>query len=97
VWCCGVVVFLLRFESSSSRVITSSLREWKRPREAQLKSGDIAIHAVSANEASTLKEKSHLWVTGAGTRAWVLKATYGVLVHGSKVFPRSERRLHTFL
>jgi hypothetical protein len=48
----------------------------------QLKSGDISIHATNAAEANQLKDNSKAWVQILGTRARVLKPTYGVLVHG---------------
>jgi hypothetical protein len=48
----------------------------------QLKSGDISIHATNAAKANQLKDNSEAWVQILGTRARVLKPTYGVLVHG---------------
>ena len=48
----------------------------------QLKSGDILVYTVNIVDANSLKEKSEVWVKALGSRARVLKPTYGVLVHG---------------
>ena len=44
--------------------------------------GDIAIHTANTADAELLKEKSTPWVRTLGSRARVLKPTYGVLIHG---------------
>lgn len=48
----------------------------------QLKSGDISVYTANTADANSLKEKSEVWVKALGSRARVLKPTYGVLVHG---------------
>jgi len=48
----------------------------------QLKSEDISICTANTEDASLLKEYSEIWVKALGSRARVLKPTYGVLVHG---------------
>lgn len=48
----------------------------------QLKSGDIAIHTANTADAKLLKENPSAWLPSLGSRARVLKPTYGVLVHG---------------
>ena len=48
----------------------------------QLKSGDVVLHTATTTEADTLKRTEDDWVKVLGTTAWVIKPTYGVIVHG---------------